>query len=107
MKENKFEYWITQVDRCELDLVNPRMIYWTSLGRVTRVKMIPPSNTEDLDDMKSWNVIVFHDFNQRVDQTASRFSKWRGSLSVGTWVRSLAISPVTRVLRLSGSNTLI
>ena len=65
MKENKFEYWITQVDRCELDLVNPRMIYWTSLGCVTRVKMIPPSNIEDLDDMKSWKVIVFHDFHQR------------------------------------------
>ena len=29
-KEHKTEYWIDQVDHCELDLVSPRVIYWTS-----------------------------------------------------------------------------
>ena len=65
MKENKFEYWITQINRCELDLVNPRMIYWTALDHVTRIKMIPPSNIEDMDDKTSWNVVVVHNFHQR------------------------------------------
>ena len=27
IKEHKVEYWINQVDRCELDLVNPKMKY--------------------------------------------------------------------------------
>ena len=43
-KEHKTEYWIDQVDRCELDLVSPRVVYWTTKGRVTRIKITPPHN---------------------------------------------------------------
>ena len=32
IKEHKVEYWINQVDRCELDLVNPKLKYWTKKG---------------------------------------------------------------------------
>ena len=39
-KEHKTEHWIDQVDRCELDLVSPRVVYWTTRGRVTRIKLL-------------------------------------------------------------------
>ena len=39
IKEHKVKYWINQVDRCELDLVNPKLKYWTKKGRVTRLKI--------------------------------------------------------------------
>ena len=29
IKEHKIEYWINQVDRCEPDLVIPKLKYWT------------------------------------------------------------------------------
>ena len=43
IKEHKVEYWIDQLDRCELDLVNPKLKCWTKKGRVTRLKTSPPS----------------------------------------------------------------
>ena len=49
-KEHKTEYWIDQVDLCELDLVSPRVIYWTSKGRVTRIKVTPPTDEKKLDN---------------------------------------------------------
>ena len=52
-KENKAEYWIDQVDRCELDLVSPRVIYWSSKGRVTRIKITPPSDEKKMTNLNS------------------------------------------------------
>ena len=51
-KEHKTEYWIDQVDRCELDLVSPRVVYWTTRGRVTRIKITPPHDKKKLDSCK-------------------------------------------------------
>ena len=63
-KENKVEYWIQQVDRLELDLVCPRLEYWTREGRVTRFKIEPPRHLDDFEDRNRWKVIAFHDFHQ-------------------------------------------
>ena len=63
-KEHKAKYWIDQVDRCELDLVSPRLIYWTSKGRVTRIKITPPVSNKKLDSLQNWKVLVFHDYHQ-------------------------------------------
>ena len=35
------------------------------LGCVTKIKIMPPSNVNDLDEMKEWKVIVIHDFHLR------------------------------------------
>ena len=61
---NKVEYWIQQVDRLELDLVCPRLEYWTKEGRVTRFKIEPPRYLDDFEDRNRWKVIAFHDFHQ-------------------------------------------
>ena len=46
-KENAIQYWIDQVDRCELDLVSPRLVYWTSKVRFTRINITPPPQTKN------------------------------------------------------------
>ena len=63
-KENKVEYWIQEVDRCELDLITPRLIYWSKHGRVTRFKIVPPRFVDDFGNWNCWKVIAFHDFHQ-------------------------------------------
>ena len=79
-KESKAEYWIDQVDRCELDLVSPRVIYWSSKGRVTRIKITPPSDEKKLDSLKFWKVLVFHDYHQLMPSvySADEFIKNEG-----------------------------
>ena len=62
-REHKKEYWVDQVDRCELDMVQPHLIYWTSKGRVTRIKITPPKNPKDMDKLHNWKVLIFHDFS--------------------------------------------
>ena len=57
--ENKYEYWIQETDRVDLDMVSPRVVYWTSLGRVTRLKIVEPNLIEDFDDLTKWKMIVF------------------------------------------------
>ena len=50
IKEHKIDYWTNQVDRCELDLVNPKLKYWTKHGRVTRLKITPHATIDVFND---------------------------------------------------------
>ena len=62
--ENKYEYWIQETDRVDLDMVSPRVVYWTSLGRVTRLKIVEPNLIEDFDDLSKWKMIIFRDYHR-------------------------------------------
>ena len=98
--ENKIEYWIQEVDRCELDLVTPRLIYWSKMGRVTRFKILEPELLEDFSNNNKWKVIAFHDFHQDLPLIMSLaeferhhgtfltnwYSNWRKwSYEIGFW----------------------
>ena len=63
-REHKKERWVDQVDRCELDMVQPCVIYWTSKGRFTRIKIIPPTDPKTMEKLHYWKVLVFHDYHQ-------------------------------------------
>ena len=45
------------MDRCELDLVNPKLKYWTKKGRVTRLKISPPGTIDVFDDWGEWRIV--------------------------------------------------
>ena len=64
MLENKHEYWIQETDRVDLDMVSPRVVYWTSLGRVTRLKIVEPNLIDDFDDLSKWKMIIFRDYHR-------------------------------------------
>ena len=83
-REHKKEYWVDQVDRCELDMVQPRVIYWTSKGRVTRIKITPPKNPKEMEKLHHWKVLVFHDYHQLMPSfyTANDFIVEEGSYIV-------------------------
>ena len=52
------------MDRCELDLVNHKLKYWTKKGRVIRLKISPPATIDVFDDWDEWRMVVFYDFHQ-------------------------------------------
>ena len=83
-KENKVEYWVQEVDRCNLDMCNPRLVYWTDKGRVTRMKITPPEFVEDNDNLILWKMIVFYDFHQKMPEitTVREFMSKNGSYLV-------------------------
>ena len=62
--ENKHEYWIQETDRVDLDMVSPRIVYWTSLGRVTRLKIVEPNIIDDYDYLSRWKMIIFRDYHR-------------------------------------------
>ena len=64
-----------------MDLVSPRLIYWTTKGRVTRIKITPPHDKKKLDSWKNWKVVVFHDYHQLMPSiyNVDQFLKEEGS----------------------------
>ena len=40
------------------------VIYWTSKERVARIKIIPPTNPQEMEKLHYWKVLVFHDYHQ-------------------------------------------